>query len=839
VPIHHFAKRSPLATLGVFLTLGMSLPQVAYAAPYRLIGWNNLGMHCMDDEFSLFSLLPPFNTIQAQLIDPSGHLVTAPGTIRVSYQAVADASGSINTTSAGKTDFWNHEDDLFGTSLPVDAGLAGFPMPGAANVPQTMDFDAASSQFVATGIPITPYDDNGLKNTYPMMRLVARNSAGTVLATTDIVLPVSDEMSCKSCHASGSSAEAKPDSGWANDPDPDREVRLNVLRLHDDARRGMPEFTQALADLGMHPDGLEATAVIDGRSVLCASCHLSEALPGSGRAGIPPLTQAMHGSMASATDPATGMKLDDTDNRSACYTCHPGSATKCLRGAMGSAVETDGSMGMQCQSCHGSMQDVASTTRTGWLDEPTCQSCHTGTATHNNGQIRYSSVFESPGVMRTAVDNTFATDSGAPAAGLSLYRFSTGHGGLQCQGCHGSTHAEYPSSHDSDNVQSVALQGHKGVLAECTTCHATVPATADGGPHGMHPIGSWWIKEHHDYAEHNESACKDCHGTDYRGTVLSRALGDRSFSTKFGTKNYFRGANVSCYGCHAGASSSSATSNRAPVVQDAAASTSTVAAVTVPLVASDADGNTLKLRIVSQPVHATVALTGNQAKYYPDGTYSGVDTFTFAAYDGSIDSNLGTARITVSGAPPPNQAPVVTAASASPNPVTGKTSTLVATATDDKGEAALVYTWSVVTVPSGASAAFSANGTNAAKATVATFTKAGAYLLRVTARDADNATTTRDVAVTVIATATSVVVSPSSASVGRGGKYQFSASVRDQFAVAMSPQPAVAWSITGTNSISTTGLATAGNTIGTYTVKATSSAKSGTATLSVRKRAAR
>ncbi|MFN2374991.1 MAG: Ig-like domain-containing protein, partial [Candidatus Binatia bacterium] len=453
-----------------------------------------------------------------------------------------------------------------------------------------------------------------------------------------------------------------------------------------------------------------------------------------------------------------------------------------------------------------------------------------------NGQIRYTSVFESPGVMRAAVDNTFATDPDAPAAGLSLYRFSTGHGGLQCQGCHGSTHAEYPSSHDSDNVQTVALQGHKGVLADCAVCHATVPATANGGPHGMHPIGSWWIKEHHDYAEHNETACKDCHGTDYRGTVLSRALGDRSFSTKFGTKTYFRGANVSCYGCHAGASSSSATSNRAPVVQDAAASTSTTAPVTVPLVASDADGNTLKLRIVSQPVHATVALNGNQAKYYPDGTFAGADTFTFAAYDGSIDSNLGTARITVAGTPPPNQAPVVSAAFASPNPVSGKTATLAAVATDDKGEAALVYTWTLVTAPAGGSAGFSANGTNAAKAVIATFSRVGSYLLRVTVRDADGATAARDVAVTVIAKATSVVVSPTSASVGRGGQYQFTASVKDQFAVAMSPQPAVSWTITGTNTVSATGLVTAGSTVGTFTVKATSSGLSGTATLSVRRK---
>ena len=40
------------------------------------------------------------------------------------------------------------------------------------------------------------------------------------------------------------------------------------------------------------------------------------------------------------------------------------------------------------------MIDVAAPPRTGWLDEPACQSCHSGTAVHNNGAIRYLSVFK-------------------------------------------------------------------------------------------------------------------------------------------------------------------------------------------------------------------------------------------------------------------------------------------------------------------------------------------------------------------------------------------------------------------------------------------------------------
>src|SRR6516162_9737777 len=100
--------------------------------------------------------------------------------------------------------------------------------------------------------------------------------------------------------------------------------------------------------------------------------------------------------------------------------------------------------------------------------------------------------------MRAPADATFATTPNTPAAGLSLYRFSIGHGGLQCEACHGSTHAEFPSTHRNNNLRNQALQGHAGVMAECTTCHTTLPQTINGGPHGMHPIGQAWVGRHSD-----------------------------------------------------------------------------------------------------------------------------------------------------------------------------------------------------------------------------------------------------------------------------------------------------------------------------------------------------
>jgi len=172
------------------LALGLSWAAVpaagnAVRTAWTLVGWNNLGMHCMDADYSVFSILPPYNTIHAQLIDPSGLLVTNPAArgVTVSYQAVADPALSINRTSVGKTNFWDWVKPLYGADVPVDMGLAGHAMPGTLNVPQPMDFDAASGWFIAAGIPITPVDDAYAANPYPLMHLVAKDAAGNVLAT--------------------------------------------------------------------------------------------------------------------------------------------------------------------------------------------------------------------------------------------------------------------------------------------------------------------------------------------------------------------------------------------------------------------------------------------------------------------------------------------------------------------------------------------------------------------------------------------------------------------------------------------------------------------------------
>lgn len=74
------------------------------ASKWTIVAWNDLGMHCVDgNDYSVFSILPPYNNIHAQLIDNTGKLVKKSTGLTIAYQAVADPTGSINRTSASKT----------------------------------------------------------------------------------------------------------------------------------------------------------------------------------------------------------------------------------------------------------------------------------------------------------------------------------------------------------------------------------------------------------------------------------------------------------------------------------------------------------------------------------------------------------------------------------------------------------------------------------------------------------------------------------------------------------------------------------------------------------------
>jgi PKD repeat protein len=630
---------------GTLCTLILSL--YAPAAEWQVIGWNDLGMHCMDGtDFSVFSILPPYNTIHAHVLH-NGEPVSSTNGLSVTYEAIADPDGSINTTSADKINFWEHVADMFGAQPADDTGLAGAEMPGASNTPQPMHFESAHNWFTGEGIPISPFDDAGSVNYYPMMKIVVRYN-GAEVASTRIVLPVSDEMTCSACHQSGSGPAAEPAAGWRWHPDPDKDVKLNTLRLHDEKQLSNPAIFQALENQGFNTNGLYQTVVADGTAILCARCHQSNALPvTSDPYATNTMTQAMHSHHGAVTDPASGMILNDSNNRDSCYRCHPGSDTQCLRGAMGAAVAADGSLAIECQSCHGTMSTVGAATRSGWFDEPKCQSCHPGV--NGSDPIRYVTVFETGGTERIPANTTFAHPTN------TLYRFSEGHGNLQCSTCHGSPHAIYPSAHGNDNLQNEDMQGHEGTAVECLNCHASVPYTFSDGPHGMHPVGNTDFSEkgsnenrfHGKAKEDNNlgslDSCMNCHGTDYKGTVLSQAHDLRVIDADgMGTKTFWRGYRIGCYSCHNGPNNDNNNPNPAPVISSASAATAANVPVAIPLTANEGT-----LRIVSQPHSGTVGLSGSTATYTPFLNFTGTDAFTFAAWDGEKDSNLATGTVTV------------------------------------------------------------------------------------------------------------------------------------------------------------------------------------------------
>ena len=233
---------------------------------------------------------------------------------------------------------------------------------------------------------------------------------------------------------------------------------------------------------------------------------------------------------------------------------------------------------------------------------------------------------------------------------------------------------------------------------------------------------------------------------------------------------------------------------------------------------------------VTYSVNNSNAASTTTATFTANGTYN----FLVTIKDGSGLTTTSTVTATVSGAGTASGPTVTTAASASPSTVTAKTTALSVAASDPAGASSLTYTWAATTIPSGATApTFSANGTNAASSTTATFSKAGAYTFTVTITDTANKSATSSVNVTVSQTATTVTLSPSSATVVSLHTQQFTASVLDQFGVAIA-SPSLTWSLaSGSGTVSTAGLYTAAAAAGTASVKATSGSASGTASVTI------
>ena len=119
--------------------------------------------------------------------------------------------------------------------------------------------------------------------------------------------------------------------------------------------------------------------------------------------------------------------------------------------------------------------------------------------------------------------------------------------------------------------------------------------------------------------------------------------------------------------------------NDAPVAlaQNVTATEDTAKAIT--LGATDVDGNALTYTVVASPAQGTLSGTGANRTYTPTANYSGPDSFTFKANDGTVDSATVTVSITVAAG---NDAPVAVAQSVNATEDTAKPITLAGTDLD-------------------------------------------------------------------------------------------------------------------------------------------------------------
>ena len=691
---------------------------------YTVLAANDLGMHCADQDFRIFSILPPYNVINAQVLQKGSEpkLMSPADGIHVTYRAIEsnyfadltdparmpDSTQSLTTTGLNlpgvfKNNFWE-------VTLPSLSGidkigfkayeplypegvLALFPstpdlglpapvveelylgggtltaeqsaMPGTDNTPQPfhgyvqdmpffVNFPFGYTvrdfkRYTAEGVPISPIDDSGNSNPYPLMRVEARDSADNVLASVDTVLPVASEADCAICHASQEVCDVDTTNSLVCDdiansqyPKPGfpatrplefietasqalnvigdtleqkviNSAKINIVRLHD--------YKHGTSLAGTEPDGSNGDTT---PNVVCASCHYSPALDlahlgpnddnGKEQTKHISMSRAMHkvhGNLPQkdpanyghlfptmpppgpARDPAVAQEV----LMNTCYNCHPGKKAKCLRGAMGGS-------GTVCQDCHGQLTQVGDDFSEGfplagfpggadlgkrvpWASEPSCDSCHVGdvlqvSQLQQQGQLADTVINDSDShgnsdglrLLMTYRLSQHKANNGPDqlelmrfpqsrfAATQALYRLSgpggsdkQGHGGLSCEGCHGSTHAIWPNKNPyaNDNKAATDLQGHSGTIIECSTCHEGDLGVTLEGPHGMHPVGDTRFSNggHEDLAEKDKDACRACHGQTGEGTVLSRAAADRVLSNEdHGTIRVARGEPVTCSLCH-------------------------------------------------------------------------------------------------------------------------------------------------------------------------------------------------------------------------------------------------------------------------------------------------
>ncbi len=423
---------------------------------YVLLAWNTLGLKCITDCDDYWSMLPPGNTLYAQLVRRDAFPEIVLDDVVITYQV---QEGFENP--ADHVTFWDNAKSILGRELQRNVGPAGLGMQGEFKLNEDL------MTYMAPGIPVVPYSDDGSINPYPFFHVEARDKhSGDLLARTKVVAPVASEMGCKTCH--GGEWRVQGRMGIS------AETASDVLRLHDKRNK---------TDLMARAEA--------GNPVLCQSCHPDPLLNAKGNPELLNMPAALHGFHVHY--------LSQREGAEACNACHPSdpdSATDCKRGVHATTIDLD------CTYCHGTLEDHALTLLKGeyekgktrqagrlmknleprlvgspeeinprvpWDQQPDCLTCHRDFGRPESHEVRAFNVWN---------DDV-----------SQLYRLRADNTGLMCQSCHGATHAEYPAVNklglDRDNIQPLQYQGEPyaiGANNNCAVCH-----TMEMSSEGHHP----------------------------------------------------------------------------------------------------------------------------------------------------------------------------------------------------------------------------------------------------------------------------------------------------------------------------------------------------------------
>lgn len=407
---------------------------------YVVLAWNDLGMHCLNPTYDQLIILPPYNTLWAQVIQRGNPPSIVTSGVTVSYDIIN------NTTSLNKLsydDFWNADVlALFPIeSPPLDKGLNLHDPTIHNGLSGTMQ--VVDDHFQVDGIPVTPVDDDGIKDPYQVARITVKNQSGATLVQTRAMVPTSDEINCGKCHApTGTTTQAF----------------IDILQAHDASHMITPLLESDVP-------------------ILCASCHGSPALglAGRGSSGLY-LSEAIHGFHADKTAPVSGGAIT-------CYDCHPGQNTQCNRSVAHTA--SDGN----CITCHETMFEVADSIandgRIPWVNEPKCSTCHTDVAEVDTGTTLYRNDTGHGGVYCAGCHQS-------PHAMVPSRESTDNYQAVQYQGdgvTIGSCAACHSSSKPEDGDVEEFREEHAGTNPEersaCAVCHTALPAdvTAAAFPH--------------------------------------------------------------------------------------------------------------------------------------------------------------------------------------------------------------------------------------------------------------------------------------------------------------------------------------------------------------------